>query len=280
MFAALLVAACAAGVAAWLLLEAARAGLARYRAVYTREAGLRLAEAFLFVDPARIWAANVALALLAGLLAAALSASLPLAVLAGGAGLLVPHWSFKRLRRRRWQRLDAQLPDALQALAGGLRAGISLPAALRQVAQESPAPLGQELELVLREQRLGVGFDRSLADFAVRVPTEACVLSVAALRIASETGGNLAEALDRIAAMVRARLHMHGRIDALTAQGRLQAWIVAALPPLLALVLDRLEPQAMAALWHTPAGWITLLVVLLMESAGLLLIRRIVQVDV
>ena len=79
---------------------------------------------------------------------------------------------------------------------------------------------------------------------------------------------------------LRARLHLQGRIQALTAQGRMQAWVVACLPPLLALVLDRLEPEAMAALWHTPLGWSVLAAIVVLESLGIYLIRRIVAIDV
>src|SRR5690606_21997059 len=165
-------------------------------------------------------------------------------------------------------------------LASGLRAGAAVSSALRQVVAEAPSPLAQELGLLLREQRLGVSFDEALANLGRRVPTEACTLCVSAMRIATDTGGNLAEVLERIAALVRARLHMQGRIDALTAQGRLQAWIVAALPPLLVVALAHLEPEAMATLWATPMGWGTLALVVVLETVGLLLIRRIVRVDV
>ena len=105
-------------------------------------------------------------------------------------------------------------------------------------------------------------------------------LLVAALRVASQTGGNLAEALESIAETLRARLQLQARIRALTAQGRLQAWIVGFLPLFLALVLDRLEPESMALLWHTPLGWAVLAVVLVLETAGVLMIRRIVNIDI
>src|SRR5690606_12474317 len=120
----------------------------------------------------------------------------------------------------------------------------------------------------------------ALANLATRMPSEASSLVVSALRIASSTGGNLAEALERIAAMLRARLHMESRVDALAAQGRMQAWVVGCLPVLLALVLHRLEPEAMAKLWNTPVGWATVCAIVLMEATGLWLIRRIVRIDV
>jgi tight adherence protein B len=172
------------------------------------------------------------------------------------------------------------LPDALLALGSALRAGATLQAGLRQIVAEGQAPLAQEFGLMLSEQRLGVTIDESLSNLYRRVPTETSNLVVSALRIAADTGGNLAETLERIAATVRARLHMEGRIRALTAQGRMQARVVGALPLLLIAVLYRLEPDAMRQLWTTAHGWAVLLTVLSLETFGLWMIRRIVRIDV
>lgn len=268
------------GLVAWLALGWMRACLDAYRHAFTQTARVHLDAFFLFIDPGQLWAINLALCVAAAVLALLLTGSAVLTLVAAGMSALVPRLCLAHWRARRLARFDAQLPDALQALAAGLQAGVSLGSALRHVAAEAPAPLGQEFGLMLREQRLGVSLDVALAGLVRRMPSEATTLTVAAMRIAADTGGNLAEALERIATLVRARLHMQGRIEALTAQGRLQAWVVGALPPLLALVLDRLEPQAMAALWHTPAGWTTLAVIIALEVLGLWWVRRIVRIDI
>jgi tight adherence protein B len=192
----------------------------------------------------------------------------------------VPGRLVETLRRRRLLRFERQLPAALMSLAGGLSAGASLAVALKHIVEQSEAPLSQEFGLMLREQRLGVTFSAALEHLHERVPSEATVLVTAALRVAAQTGGNLAEALERIADTLRSRLLLQGKIRALTAQGRMQAWIVGALPVLLALVLNRLEPEAMAVLWSTPMGWTVLAVVLLLETTGVLMIRRIVNIDI
>src|SRR5699024_6287771 len=113
-----------------------------------------------------------------------------------------------------------------------------------------------------------------------RVPTEGVQLVVSALHIAIQTGGSLAQMLERIAATLRARLHLQGRIRALTAQGRMQAWVMAILPVALAAVLSWLDPEGMEKLWTTPQGWLIIAVVVGLELAGLLLIRRIVSIQV
>jgi tight adherence protein B len=130
------------------------------------------------------------------------------------------------------------------------------------------------------EQRLGVSLDDALNNLAHRVPTASVKLMVSAMRIASETGGGLAETLERTAATLRAQHAMELKIRALTAQGKLQAWVVGLLPVFLLWVLSRMEPEAMSMLWSTQTGLAVLAAVVLLEFFGVWLIRRIVTIDV
>jgi tight adherence protein B len=113
-----------------------------------------------------------------------------------------------------------------------------------------------------------------------RIPLQSTTLMVSAMRIATETGGGLAEALERTSVTLRTKLAMEGKIRALTSQGKLQAWVVGLLPVSLMLILDRMEPQAMSLLWHSRMGWATLAVVAVMEFFGIMIIRKIVDIDV
>lgn len=252
----------------------------RYRNTYTHEAGHSLAELFLFIDPAQLWTLAGLLAFMLFALTQWLSGSLVLALLVSLVSLKAPRQGLRYLHRRRLRRFDTQLPEMLQALSYALRAGASLPVALRRLMIHTPAPLSQEMGLVLREQRIGVPLDTALRALSVRIPTRATVLMVAALRTALATGGNLAQMLERMAALLRARNELGLRVKTLTAQGRMQAWIVGALPVLLALALQCLEPQAMALLWHTPPGWAAIAVMVTLESVGFWMIRRIVDIRV
>jgi tight adherence protein B len=201
--------------------------------------------------------------------------------LATGCALgFLPRFVYARLRQRRLCRFEEQLPDALTMLSGALRAGLSLRSAIGQLVMEAPAPLGQEFTLLLREQRLGATLEQSLNGLARRVPTPTTVLTVSAMRIASETGGGLAEMLERTANTVRSRLQIEGKISALTSQGKLQAVIVGLLPVGLMFVLNEMEPGAMSVLWHTPMGWGALAVIAVLEGLGIFVIRRIVAIDV
>ena len=254
--------------------------LRRYREVYTQEAGLRLSEVFLFIDPAQLWAGAVACAALAAALVFSIVGSGVAAALGAALASRAPRAVVDALRRRRARRFEQQLPMALLMLASALRAGVALATGLRHVVEQSSAPLAQEFGLMLREQRMGVPWDSALENLQGRMPADSTALVVAAMRIAAQTGGNLAEALESIAHTLRARLQLQAKLLALTSQGRLQAWIVGALPLFLLAVLNRLEPEIMGLLWTTPMGWAVLAVVAVLEIAGVLLIRRIIRIDI
>lgn len=270
----------AAALLAWAGLHLGSASLPRYHKMLTADAAFRLSELFLFIDPARLFVVSLGGAAVLGVLAALATGQLVAGLLTAGACTLLPRLILHGLRQRRLAVIEQQLPDALQVIAGGLRAGVSLPLALQQLVREGLPPLAQEIELVLRAHRLGKPLDQALEDLAARLPLQPITLIIAAMRIATETGGSLAEALERAAITVRAQLAMEGKIRALTAQGKLQALVVGLLPLLLLAVLDRLEPEAMAVLWTTPMGWATLAGVTLLELAGMLLIRRVIAIDV
>jgi len=266
--------------AAWFAQGWAARAFQNYRAAFQRQAVDRLSEFFLFLDPSQLWVANLAVCAGLAVFLYVATGNAWLALLAAAAALLAPRFVLARMKRMRLQRFDEQLPDLLLSLAGALRAGSGVQAALRHLVTQAPPPLGQEFGQMLREQRMGVSFEQALAQLHRRMPTEGMGLLASALTIAVQSGGNLAETLERISATLRARLHLLGRVRVLTSQGRLQAWIVAALPFVLALALEWLDPESMALLWHTPAGWGVLATVAGLELAGVLFIRRIVNIAV
>jgi tight adherence protein B len=274
------VVALSSAVLAWFIIDIGTVTLKRYRTNFTQSAGFKAREFFLFIDPRKLFVANLAGMALVPLLVSILTGSALLGVPVLLMMAFFPRALYAWMRKRRMRRFEEQLPDALMMLAGGMRAGIGLNAAMAQLVAETPAPLGQEFSLLLREQRLGLQLEQSLANLARRVPTQTTTLVVSAMRIATETGGGLAETLERTAHTVRSRLQMEGKIGALTAQGKLQAWVVGALPLVLMLVLNKMEPEAMSFLWHDRIGWATLAVIGVLEALGVYVIRRIVAIDV
>lgn len=275
-----LVIALSAGLLAWFAIDIGTVTMARYRANFTERAKFQVQEFFLFIDARKLFAANLASMTLGALLVWIASGSALLALPVFFALALMPRLLYAWMRKRRMRTFEAQLPDALMMLSGAMRAGAGLSSALAQLVAEAPAPLGQEFSLLLREQRLGLTLEQSLNNLARRMPTQTTTLVVSAMRVAAETGGGLAETLERTAATIRSRLQMEGKIGALTAQGKLQAWVVGLLPVVLMLILNKMEPEAMSLLWHSRIGWATLVVLALLEFMGLYVIRKIVAIDV
>ena len=264
----------------WSLFDIGTRGLARYRQMFTEQTNFSMRELFLFIEPERLFALNLSLMLLVGAAAWLLSGSLLTALLALVAAAFLPRQVLSFLRRKRLDALEQQLPDALLTLAGGMKAGVSLTQAIQQLSAESRPPVSQEFDMVLREQRLGVSLDDALDNLGRRVPLQSITLTVSAMRIASETGGQLAETLERASQTLRTKLAMEGKIRALTSQGKLQAIVVGALPLFLLLVLNKMEPEAMNLMFTTPMGYATLAVIALLEIFGVLIIRKIVDIDV
>ncbi|WP_323141951.1 type II secretion system F family protein [Massilia phyllosphaerae] len=270
----------AAGMLTWLAIDVGTGSMKRYRSSFTERTRFQVREFFLFIDPRQLFVLNMAGIVLGALLTWLVSGSGLLACAVAAALAFSPRVLYAQLRARRLRQFEEQLPDALMMLAGGMRAGAGFGSALAQLVQEAPAPLGQEFSLMLREQRIGVTLEQSLNNLAHRIPTQTTVLVVSAMRIAAETGGGLAETLERTAGTIRSRLQMEGKIRALTAQGKLQAWVVGLLPVGLALVLGKMEPAAMDMLWHTRVGWAVLAVLAVLEAMGVYVIRKIIAIDV
>jgi tight adherence protein B len=275
-----LIVALSVGLLFWLLVNVATRGVQKYKQQFTGRVQFQAREFFLFLDPRQLFLMNIGVMALSVVVVWLLTGSWVLCLVALVLLGLAPRLIYKVMRQRRLDKFEQQLPDALMILAGGMRAGVGLSSALQQLVAESRPPIQQEFSLLLREQRLGVTAEQSLSNLARRVPTQTTVLVVSAMRVATETGGGLSETLERTAHLIRSRLQMEGKIKALTAQGKMQAWVVGLLPVLLMVVLDHMEPEAMSQLWHTPMGWGVLAILVFLEVMGLYIIRKIVTIDV
>jgi tight adherence protein B len=280
IYAVVAVVALSAAMLAWFAIEVGTGTMARYRATFTERARFQVQEFFLFIDPRKLFVANLAVMALGGVLVWAVTRSALLGMVAFGALALVPRLLYWWMRQKRLRTFEEQLPDALMMLAGGLRAGVGLSSAIQQLVAEAQPPISQEFSLMLREQRLGVTLEQALSNLNRRVPTQTTILMVSAMRVATETGGGLAETLERTAHTIRSRLQMEGKIGALTAQGKLQAWVVGLLPFVLMAILDKMEPEAMGLMWSTQLGWAALAVIGFLELMGLYIIRKIISIDV
>ncbi|WP_207004451.1 type II secretion system F family protein [Trinickia mobilis] len=208
------------------------------------------------------------------------SGSFNVALFALPLALVLPRQLKNRRDRERLKKIDECLPDALLMMSGALRAGVSFPVALAGVIDDTPAPLSQELDMLMRELRLGVDLDDALKNMAERVPSQDFAMVSAGISIAREVGGNLAESLEAAANIMQEKRQMEGRILALTSQGKMQGIVMTCLPLFLIVVLQFIDPQAMEPLFTSPIGWGTLCVVAVMETLGYASIRKITRIDV
>jgi tight adherence protein B len=171
------------------------------------------------------------------------------------AAALAPTLWLLAARARRGRQLSEQLPEALEMMSRSLRAGHALSASFELVAREMPEPVSVEFARAFEEQRLGLSFDEAVRRVAQRVPSngDLKLFAISAV-IQRETGGNLAEILDKIATTIRERYRFHGKLRALTAEGRASAVVVGALPFLMMIVLSILNPKYIAQLFVDPLG--------------------------
>src|SRR6266550_2266890 len=252
----------AAGFMAWHL---ATASSIAYHRRFTDAARSRLDEAFLFINPNLIFMAMIGGAVVIPLGIWLLTGNLFWAIVSGSGALAAPKVAYFWINRKRRLKMVLQLPDVLLMLASSLRSGTSL-----QIA----------MDIAIREQRLGLAMEDALQTMGARLKMEEIDLVVAAMTIARDTGGNLAETMDRLAGTLRAKAIMEGKIRALTSQGKLQGLVVGALPIFMMLILSSLQHDAMMPLFHAWYGWVVLGVIFILELIGFMLIRKIVNIDV
>lgn len=193
---------------------------------------------------------------------------------------LLPFFWLKFRRKRRMKAFSGQLPDALDMLSRSLRAGQSLSSGFNVIATEMSAPIATEFGRVFEEQNLGVAIDDSLEDLSTRVPDLDLKFFCTAVVLQRQTGGDLAEILDKISYLIRERFQILGQVQALTGEGRLSGIVLLALPVLLFGVVYKLNPEYMMILFREPLGKKMLVGAIIMQVFGALVIRKIVNIKV
>lgn len=253
--------------------------LDHYRRQFSRRAELEMADMFIFTSGRQVVILTLVLLLLVPVLLELLF-QLPVVTAAGiVVTLFTPHLMFNHLRKARLTKFEEQLPDAFMLLSSSLQSGASLNMALENVVHQSPAPLNQEFGLLIKNIRLGVTLEEALIKLEKRLPLPSFIMASSAIRISREVGGNLVETINGMAAMLRRKKVMEGKIDSLTAQGRAQGTFMAMLPIMLAIILSFIEPEAMRQLYTTRNGLMVLAVMVVMEVLGFMFIKKITRID-
>lgn len=269
-----------ATLATWWLLRVSPAVGANYKQAYANSTQDTLSKLFVFVDSRRLLAANLGALLIVPVVVYLLTSNVVLTVAAVAAALATPRYMLRIMAQRRLEEIERSLPDALAQIAGAMRAGSTLLIAMENMVRETKGPISQEFGMVLKEQRLGVPIEQAMEGLASRVRSENVDLVVAASLVAKDVGGNLAEIFERLSSTLREKIAMEGKIKALTAQGKLQGWVVGMLPVGMILVLSQMEKVAIGAMFNSLAGWIWLGGISVLLLLGMFFIRRIVDIDV
>lgn len=183
-------------------------------------------------------------------------------------------------RKRRFAKFASQLPEALELVARALRAGHSLAAGFHLVAQEGSDPIASEFGRVFEEQNLGLPFEEALSNLCDRIPNLDLKFFVTAVILQRQTGGDLAEILDKIGRLIRERYAIWGQVQALTGEGRLSGIVLLALPPLLFITVYRMNPDYLSLLFTDELGKKMLIGGIVMQLLGALAIRKIVNIRV
>ena len=209
--------------------------------------------------------------------------SIPFAVLAMILGAFVPHFYVLNAQRSRLKQFDNQLGDMLNLMVNGLRAGFSTLQAMEAVSRELPRPISVEFHRVVQEMMLGLPMEEALDHLMRRINSDDLDLVVTAINVQREVGGNLAEILDVISYTIRERVRLKGQIAALTAQGRATAWVIAALPIVLVLLLFLLNREYIMTLFipeNRSCGIPLMILAGIMILSGFIAVQKIVKIDI
>ena len=199
--------------------------------------------------------------------------------LAAGLGVL-PFLYLRFKQHRKSSRLEKQMPEGMDLLSRSLRAGHTLQSAMELVSNEIDHPLGFEMRIAFEEQRLGLGLNKALYRMADRVASQDLRFFVTAVLIQTETGGNLAEILENIGQLIRARLQLKGKISGLTAEGRFSALILAMLPVGIFFILNYVNHDYIMVLFTDPLGHQLLMGGIISMGIGVLWMKKMVQIKV
>lgn len=183
-------------------------------------------------------------------------------------------------RAQRLKKFAAQLSDALELVARALRAGHSLGAGMHVVAEEMPAPVAEEFGRVFEEQNLGIPIEDAMRSMCERIPNLDLRFFVTSVAIQRQTGGDLAEILDKIGYVIRERFRILGQVKALTGEGRLSGIVLIALPFALFGFMLNVKPDYVEALWTTDLGKKMSIFAIIAQILGALTIRKIVNIKV
>jgi tight adherence protein B len=239
-----------------------------------------LDQADLQITVTRLLMFSVMAAMLAGLAASVITISTLVIVVVALAAAAVPFIHVWWQRRKRLNKFLEQLPDTLELMSRALAAGHAFAESLHMVATEMPDPVAGEFRKTYEEQNLGLSVKLALENLAARVPLLDLKMCVTAILIQRETGGNLAEILEKVAHTIRERFRILEDLRTLTTSSRMSAWILCGLPIFVALAVTVLNPEYMSVLWRDERGHWLIAIAMTLQLTGMLVIRKILRIKI
>ena len=200
------------------------------------------------------------------------------ALLVSGGAFSLPYCVILTRRGRRLSKFEEQFPEALDVMKRALKAGHPFTQCLKLVAEDMDEPICKEFEYVFTEINYGSDLRQSLLGLLERIPSVSVMAFITAVLVQKETGGNLAETLERITGVIRGRFKLYRRIKSLSAEGRLSAWILAMVPLVLFVVISLTSPDYLPTLVNNPLGPKLITGAVVMAIGGILWIRRIIRI--
>ena len=239
-----------------------------------------LDQADLHITPSRLLMFSGMAGLLAAMAVSALTFSILLLLAAGLVAAALP---FLHVWYKRKKRLDAfleHLPDALDLMSRALSAGHAFSEALHMISVEMPEPIASEFRKTYEEQNLGLSMKLALENLTNRIPLLDLRMCVTAILIQRETGGNLAEILEKVAYTIRERFRILGDLKTLTTSSRMSAWLLCGLPIGVTLAITFMNPEYMSVLWKDPRGHYLIAAAMFMQVTGMLIVRKILRIKI
>lgn len=222
----------------------------------------------------------LAVALIGSVISLVISSNIVLGLMGGMIGFGIPLIVLLRKIKQRKKAFNDQLGDTIILIANALRTGYSFMQAIEMVSREMAKPIGEEFARVLKEMNLGVLTEEALNNMAKRVDSEDLDLVITAVLIQRQVGGNLAVVLDSIATTIRERVKIKGQIRTLTAQGRISGLIIGLLPFAIGGIIYILNPTYIKILFTNPIGQGLLVAGLVSQFIGMMMIRKIINIDI
>ena len=239
-----------------------------------------LDQADLHITPSRLLMFSVIAGILGALSASVLTPFIPIILLAGLSTAVLPIGHVWWKRKKRFDAFVGNLPDALDLLSRAMSAGHAFSEALHMVSTEMPEPIATEFRKTYEEQNLGLSLKMALENLTQRMPLLDLRMCVTAVLIQRETGGNLAEILEKVAYTIRERFRIMGDLKTLTTSSRMSAWLLCALPVLVSVAVTVMNPEYMSVLWKDQRGHYLIAAALFMQVTGMLIVKKILNIKI